>query len=30
VNLLDTGYEWEESDTEGVSEGYDRETGEVA
>ena len=30
VNLLDTGYEWEESDTEGVSECYDRETGEVA
>ncbi|MEF8884493.1 MAG: catalase/peroxidase HPI [Haloarculaceae archaeon] len=30
VNLLDMGYEWEESDTAGVYEGYDRDTGEVA
>jgi catalase-peroxidase len=30
VNLLDMGYEWEESDEDGVYEGYDRGTGEVA
>jgi catalase-peroxidase len=30
VNLLDMQYDWEESDTEGVYEGYDRETGELA
>ena len=30
VNILDMGYDWEESDTEGVYEGYDRETGDVA
>jgi catalase-peroxidase len=30
VNLLDMQYEWEESDTDGVYEGYDRETGDLA
>jgi len=30
VNLLDMGYEWEESDEDGIYEGYDRDTGEVA
>jgi catalase-peroxidase len=31
VNLLDMDYEWEQSDeTEGVYEGYDRDTGELA
>jgi catalase-peroxidase len=29
VNLLDMGYEWEESDEDGVYEGYDRQSGEV-
>ncbi|MFC7074820.1 catalase/peroxidase HPI [Halovenus rubra] len=29
ANLLDMRYEWEESDTDGVYEGYDRETGDV-
>ena len=28
-NLLEVGYEWEASDTEGVYEGRDRETGDV-
>jgi len=30
VNLLDMGYEWEEAEEDGVYEGYDRDTGEVA
>jgi catalase-peroxidase len=29
ANLLDMDYEWEESDTGGIYEGYDRDTGEV-
>jgi len=29
VNLLDMQYEWEESDTAGVYEAYDRDTGEL-
>jgi len=29
VNLLDMSYDWEESDTEGVYEGRDRDTGDV-
>jgi len=30
VNLLDMGYEWEEAEEDGIYEGYDRDTGEVA